>query len=182
MRRVPLRDGTTKVAFKKSLLIDGAKILLHQKWPLNTYFFQMLYQEENPGVEFEYSLPSGSIKETPQGGEGYIWTTGPWAECTSSCGGGQKTRSIMCTLEVRYDFHKMSLITIFGHKHFRQKFHQKVDIFHEKIQQSLILVHIWNKIANFESKLLLKRRINFEETGCCGQKMLLLKYFKDYII
>ena len=35
--------------------------------------------------------------------------------------------------------HKMSLITIFGHKHFRQKFHQKIYIFHEKI-----LVHIWN--------------------------------------
>ena len=29
--------------------------------------------------------------------------------------------------------HKMSLITIFVHKHFRQKFHQKFDIFHEKI-------------------------------------------------
>ena len=29
--------------------------------------------------------------------------------------------------------HKMSLITIFGHKHFMQKFHQKFDIFHEKI-------------------------------------------------
>ena len=29
--------------------------------------------------------------------------------------------------------HKMSLITIFGHKHFRQKFHQKFGIFHEKI-------------------------------------------------
>ena len=29
--------------------------------------------------------------------------------------------------------HKMSLITIFGHKHFRQKFHKKFDIFHEKI-------------------------------------------------
>ena len=29
--------------------------------------------------------------------------------------------------------HKMSLIIIFGHKHFRQKFHQKFDIFHEKI-------------------------------------------------
>ena len=36
--------------------------------------------------------------------------------------------------------HKMSLIiTIFGHQHFRQKF----DIFHEKFQQPLILVHIW---------------------------------------
>ena len=29
--------------------------------------------------------------------------------------------------------HKMSLRTIFRHKHFRQKFHQKVDIFHIKI-------------------------------------------------
>ena len=29
--------------------------------------------------------------------------------------------------------YKMSLITIFGHKHFRQKFLQKFDIFHEKV-------------------------------------------------
>ena len=29
--------------------------------------------------------------------------------------------------------HKKSLITIFGHKHFRHKFHQKIDIFHVKI-------------------------------------------------
>ena len=29
--------------------------------------------------------------------------------------------------------HKMSLIPIFDHKHFRQKFHQKFDIFQEKI-------------------------------------------------
>ena len=36
----------------------------------------MLKQEENPGIEFEYSLPSGSIQETPQGGEGYDWTEG----------------------------------------------------------------------------------------------------------
>ena len=29
--------------------------------------------------------------------------------------------------------HKKSLITIFGHKYFRQKFHSKFDIFHVKI-------------------------------------------------
>ena len=29
--------------------------------------------------------------------------------------------------------HKKSLITIFGHKQFRHKFHQKIDIFHVKI-------------------------------------------------
>ena len=28
--------------------------------------------------------------------------------------------------------HKMSLLTIFDHKHFMQKFHQKFGIFHEK--------------------------------------------------
>ena len=33
--------------------------------------------------------------------------------------------------------HIMSLITIFGHKHFRQKFHQKFDIFHGKNFNSL---------------------------------------------
>ena len=29
--------------------------------------------------------------------------------------------------------HKMSLITIFGHNHFKQKFHHKFDTFYEKI-------------------------------------------------
>ena len=58
----------------------------------------MLRQEENPGVEFEYSMPSGSVQETPQGGEGYIWSPGPWSDCPSECGGDQKTRTIICTL------------------------------------------------------------------------------------
>ena len=53
--------------------------------------------------------------------------------------------------------HKMSLITIFGHKHFRQKFHQKFDIFQKKKkkknQKPLSLVFIWYEIANFEVKL-----------------------------
>ena len=32
--------------------------------------------------------------------------------------------------------HKKSLITIFGHSHFRQKYHQKFDIFYEKISKA----------------------------------------------
>lgn len=58
----------------------------------------MLYQEENPGVEFEYSIPSESIKETPTGGEGYEWTPGPWSECPAQCGGASRTRTILCAL------------------------------------------------------------------------------------
>ena len=37
---------------------------------------------------------------------------------------------------------KMSLITIFGHKHKNKNFHQNYDI-----------PHLWNEIANFEAKL-----------------------------
>ena len=77
---------------------------------------------------------------------------------------------------------KMSQITIFGLKQFMQKFHQKFDIFHKKFQQPLILVHICYEISDFEAKLLQKWGINFEQNGNCDQKMLLLKYFKDYII
>ena len=62
------------------------------------YRFQMLYQEQNPGVEFEYSIPSESIKATPSGGEGYVWSPGPWSPCPSQCGGASKTRTILCTL------------------------------------------------------------------------------------
>ena len=53
--------------------------------------------------------------------------------------------------------HKMSIITIFGHKHFKQKFHHKFDIL---IQQPSILVHIWNKIANFYVILLQNYQFN----------------------
>ena len=49
--------------------------------------------------------------------------------------------------------HKMSLITIFGHKPFRQKFHQNLTFFKKKFQQPLILVHVWFQISNFEAKL-----------------------------
>ena len=34
--------------------------------------------------------------------------------------------------------HKKSLITVFGHKHFRQKFHHNFDIFHEKISTAFV--------------------------------------------
>ena len=49
--------------------------------------------------------------------------------------------------------HKKSLITIFGLKHKIKNFIKKFYIFHKKFQQLSILVYIWNKIANFESKL-----------------------------
>ena len=65
--------------------------------------FQLLTQEENPGVEFEYSLPKGSVAETPPEGEGYDWISGSWDECDASCGGGFRTRQIYCARTPSFD-------------------------------------------------------------------------------
>ena len=54
-------------------------------------------------------------------------------------------------------WNKTSKITIFGHKHFKQKIISNFDIFPS------ILVHIWNWIIKFEAMFLLKYRIKFEE-------------------
>ena len=46
---------------------------------------QLLKQDENPGIEFEYSLQAGSVKDTPEGGEHYDWLAGEWSECSGGC-------------------------------------------------------------------------------------------------
>ena len=78
--------------------------------------------------------------------------------------------------------HKKSLITIFGQKHKIKNFIKKLIFFTKKLQWHSILVHIWDQIANFEGKLHQKSLINFEQNDSCDQKMLLLEYFKVYII
>ena len=49
--------------------------------------------------------------------------------------------------------HKMSLLTIFGHKQFSCK---NLTFFMKNFQSPLFLFHIWYEIANFEAKLLQK--------------------------
>ena len=58
----------------------------------------MLSQEENPGIEFEYSLKKDTVKQTPSGsGGGYSWTQFSWSECNAPCGGGTRARKVFCS-------------------------------------------------------------------------------------
>ena len=61
---------------------------------------QLLSQDENPGIEFEYSLQAGSVKETPE--DGYDWLAGDWSKCSGGCSSDPddlpvRTRSVVCT-------------------------------------------------------------------------------------
>ena len=68
----------------------------------------------------------------------------------------------------RYDSHKLSLTTIFGLNPFNQKFQQKNFVFFtKKIQWSLMLVHIWNEMSNFE------------QNESCDQKNAITQIFQS---
>ncbi|CAG0912271.1 unnamed protein product [Notodromas monacha] len=57
-------------------------------------FIVLLYQEANPGIQYEYSLPTettvSEISDT------YHWVTGNFSDCSEQCGGGHQTRKATC--------------------------------------------------------------------------------------
>ncbi|XP_069951755.1 papilin isoform X1 [Cherax quadricarinatus] len=56
-------------------------------------FIVLLYQESNPGITYEYSVP----KEVTQAeAEIYDWIFGTYGECSVECGGGHMTRNVSC--------------------------------------------------------------------------------------
>ncbi|XP_047396271.1 papilin isoform X2 [Sciurus carolinensis] len=55
---------------------------------------ELLSQEPNPGVHFEYHLPLGS----PHPGV-FSWSHGSWSDCSAPCGGGHQSRLVFCTID-----------------------------------------------------------------------------------
>ena len=125
---------------------------MYLKPPLTIILFDYSYGTYNypqqGGYPNQYYLPYPQNPAISQNTTQVVTTTTTTVYSTSSV--------MTSTPVVGMISHKMSLITIFGHKHFKQKFHQKFDIFTKKFQQPLILVHIWYQISNFEAKLLQK--------------------------
>lgn len=44
---------------------------------------QLISQESNPGVRYEYYLPMNDP------GRGFSWSHGSWGDCSAECGGGK---------------------------------------------------------------------------------------------
>ncbi|XP_051579133.1 papilin isoform X1 [Myxocyprinus asiaticus] len=54
---------------------------------------ELITQEPNEGVEYEYYLPNGPSTE------GYYWSYGSWSACSKACGSGYQSRLVFCTID-----------------------------------------------------------------------------------
>ncbi|XP_073682749.1 papilin isoform X2 [Garra rufa] len=54
---------------------------------------ELITQEDNEGVEYEYYLPNGRSTE------GYYWSYGSWSACSKECGSGYQSRLVFCTFD-----------------------------------------------------------------------------------
>uniref|UniRef100_A0A3Q1B2Y7 Papilin a, proteoglycan-like sulfated glycoprotein n=1 Tax=Amphiprion ocellaris TaxID=80972 RepID=A0A3Q1B2Y7_AMPOC len=54
---------------------------------------ELISQEPNQGVEYEYYLPNGRSRN------GYYWSFGSWSACSRECGSGYQSRLVFCTID-----------------------------------------------------------------------------------
>ncbi|XP_074517013.1 papilin [Sebastes fasciatus] len=54
---------------------------------------ELISQEPNQGVEYEFYLPNGRSRQ------GYYWSFGSWSSCSRECGSGYQSRLVFCTID-----------------------------------------------------------------------------------
>ncbi|NXC71351.1 PPN protein, partial [Anhinga anhinga] len=89
-----LHIASTVMYYDRGSEGDLAPELLHARGPTTEpLVIELISQEPNPGVQYEYYLPI-------QGqASGYSWSYGSWSDCSSECGGGFQSRLVFCTID-----------------------------------------------------------------------------------
>ncbi|XP_067874310.1 A disintegrin and metalloproteinase with thrombospondin motifs 7-like isoform X2 [Heterodontus francisci] len=59
-------------------------------------WIQLLFQETNPGVRFEYTVRRDLDHENEIPPPEFFWRYGLWTECTATCGGGVQRQIVHC--------------------------------------------------------------------------------------
>ncbi|XP_034880226.1 A disintegrin and metalloproteinase with thrombospondin motifs 7 [Mirounga leonina] len=60
-------------------------------------WIQLLFQESNPGVRYEYTIHREADGPGPVAPPEFSWSYGPWTQCTVTCGSGMQRQSVHCT-------------------------------------------------------------------------------------
>ncbi|NXE21965.1 PPN protein, partial [Ardeotis kori] len=89
-----LQVASTVMHYDRGSEGDLAPELLHARGPTTEpLVIELISQEPNPGIQYEYYLP---VQGQPSG---YSWSYGSWSECSSECGGGFQSRLVFCTID-----------------------------------------------------------------------------------
>ncbi|KAI4568408.1 hypothetical protein MJT46_008206 [Ovis ammon polii x Ovis aries] len=86
--------ASTLLHYERGAEGDLAPERLHARGPTSEpLVIELISQEPNPGVHFEYHLPLGAPRP------GFSWSHSSWGDCSAECGGGQQTRQVFCTVD-----------------------------------------------------------------------------------
>ncbi|KAM9714065.1 papilin isoform 6-T7 [Dama dama] len=86
--------ASTLLHYERGAEGDLAPERLHARGPTSEpLVIELISQEPNPGVRFEYHLPLGAPRP------GFSWSHSSWGDCSAECGGGQQTRWVFCTMD-----------------------------------------------------------------------------------
>ncbi|XP_008270321.3 papilin [Oryctolagus cuniculus] len=86
--------ANTILQYERGAEGDLAPERLRARGPISEpLVIELISQEANPGVHFEYYLPLGAPYP------GFSWSHTSWSECSTECGGGHQTRLVFCTTD-----------------------------------------------------------------------------------
>ncbi|XP_072819476.1 papilin isoform X2 [Vicugna pacos] len=86
--------ASTILHYERGAEGDLAPERLHARGPTSEpLVIELISQEPNPGVRFEYHLPLSSPRP------GFSWSHGSWGDCSAECGGGHQTRLVFCSVD-----------------------------------------------------------------------------------
>ncbi|KAI5232052.1 Papilin [Manis pentadactyla] len=89
-----LPAASTVLHYERGAEGDLAPERLHARGPTSEpLVIELISQEPNPGVHYEFHLPQSDARP------GFSWSHGSWSTCSVDCAGGHQSRQVFCTTD-----------------------------------------------------------------------------------